>query len=130
MADAGPGGIPPRSPWEERLEYKRRRWEEKMQRRRMRWEQRTAWPVRHRTGFGGAFIGMVLAGIGVLLLLQNLGFVFVENLWDYWPVLLIVFGLARAASAWGVGGRIWGGIVAAVGALLLLRNLDLIHVNV
>ena len=78
---------------------------------------------------GGAIIGLIFAAIGVLLLLQNLGFIVVEDLWDYWPVILIVLGLARLFESWSITGRLWGAIVAGLGVVFLLRNLGFIHAN-
>jgi predicted membrane protein len=112
----------------ERMDRKRARWEEKMSRRQHRWQARMAHRRSHP--FGGLLAGVILAGIGVLLLLQNLGIIFVDDLWDYWPVILIVVGVSRAASAWDFGGRIWGAIVAFIGAVFLVRNLGLIHSSV
>jgi predicted membrane protein len=112
----------------DRWERRRQRWEEKMERRKQRWEGRQFRGI-HYTG-GGMFVGFLLAGIGILLLLQNLGILYVDDLWDFWPVILIVFGISKAFSACGFGGRMWGGIIAFVGTLFLLRNLGLVHVIV
>jgi predicted membrane protein len=127
MADT-PGT--PKSPWEEQFDRKRQRWEAKMERRRAKWEARAARGVAPCRGYAGALIGLILAGVGVLLLLQNLGIIVVDDLWDYWPVILIVFGFSRVVDSWSMGGRIWGGLMAAAGTIFLLRNLDIIHTNV
>jgi predicted membrane protein len=74
--------------------------------------------------------GVILAGIGVVLLLQNLGIPYFEDLERYWPVILIVVGIAQAARSMGIGGKIWGGAIVAVGVIFLLNNLGLIHGNV
>jgi hypothetical protein len=112
----------------ERMDRRRERWEAKMARRQQRWQGRMAY--RRSNPLGGLLAGAILAGIGVLLLLQNLGIIVVDDLWDYWPVILIVVGVSRAASAWDFGGRLWGAIVAFVGAVFLVRNLGLIHGSV
>ncbi|HVP00504.1 MAG TPA: DUF5668 domain-containing protein [Bryobacteraceae bacterium] len=91
---------------------------------RARW--RRDWP----RSSGGLIGGVILAGIGVLLLLQNLGIPYFEDLERYWPVILIVVGIVQAARSWGMGGRIWGGIVFAVGVVFLLSNLGIIHGDV
>jgi predicted membrane protein len=99
------------------------------QRRQERWERRReGWDRRHY-GSGGLIAGAILAVIGVLLLLQNLGILIVDDLWEYWPVLLIVFGASRAVMSLGLGGKIWGGAIAFAGGLLLLHNLDIIRVD-
>ncbi len=112
----------------EQMDRRRERWEAKMARRQQRWQNR--WSRRRSNPFGGLLAGAILAGIGVLLLLQNLGIILVDDLWDYWPVILIVVGISRAASAWDFGGRVWGGIVAFVGAVFLIKNLGLLHGSV
>lgn len=111
--------------WEqrrERWEERRQRWEERQQQRRMRWEQRH----RYYSGNHGIFFGAVIVAIGCLLLLDNLGILYFRDIWRYWPVLLIVFGLERIVDSRMPSGWIWGGMVALAGAFILLRNLDII----
>ena len=90
---------------------------------------RERWRNRHR-GHGGMVGGVILAGIGVLLLLQNLGIPYFEDLERYWPVILIVVGVAQAARSMGMGGRVWGGAVFIVGVFFLLHNFGVIHGNI
>jgi len=84
---------------------------------------------RHR-GHGGLVGGVILAGIGVVLLLQNLGIPYFDDLERYWPVILIVVGIAHAARSMGMGGRIWGLAVFSAGVLFLLNNFGAIHTNI
>jgi hypothetical protein len=79
---------------------------------------------------GGLIGGIILAGIGVVLLLQNLGIPYFDDLERYWPVILIAVGVAQAARSMGMGGKVWGGAVAAVGIVFLLNNFGIIHGNV
>jgi predicted membrane protein len=90
---------------------------------------RERWRRHRHHGHGGMVGGVILAGIGVLLLLQNLGIPFFEDLERYWPVILIVVGVAAAARSIGMGGRVWGGAVFAVGVIFLLSNFGVIHGN-
>ena len=39
--------------------------------------------------------GLVIAALGVLLMLHNLGVLEIERLWRFWPLILIAFGLHR-----------------------------------
>jgi predicted membrane protein len=80
-------------------------------------------PYRGRHAMGGLVVGLIITIIGVLFLLQNLGIRFFDNVWDFWPVILIVLGVSRASTAYGWGGRVWGGILIVVGGIFLLENL-------
>lgn len=88
---------------------------------------RDRWRNNPHRRHGGLVGGVILAGIGVLLLLQNLGIPYFEDLERYWPVILIVVGLAQAARSIGAGGKVWGGAVFIVGIIFLLNNFGVIH---
>lgn len=77
----------------------------------------------------GLIPAIVIIGIGVLLLLGNLHIVYVENWWRYWPVLIIAAGLAKILEANHQGGRVFGGVIAGVGGLFLLNNLNLLDLT-
>ena len=79
---------------------------------------------------GGLVGGVILAGIGVLLLLQNLGIPFFDDLERYWPVILIVVGVAQAARSMGMGGKVWGGAICMAGVVFLLQNFGVIRHDV
>jgi len=107
--------------FQERMERHQERFQERIERRAMRWDHR-----RNRSGFGGIVAGSILLGIGVLFLLQNLGVLYFEDIWDFWPAILIVIGVARLSTSYGWGGRIWGAILTGLGSFFLLENLHLI----
>jgi predicted membrane protein len=88
---------------------------------------RDRWGRGRHHGHGGVVGGVILAAIGVLLLLQNLGIPYFEDLERYWPVILIVVGIAQASRSMGMGGRVWGGAVFFAGVIFLLNNLGIIH---
>jgi predicted membrane protein len=67
--------------------------------------------------------------VGVLFLLENFGLVHVRRLWEYWPVILIAWGIASATSS-RHGGRLWGSMVAIAGVILLLGNLHIIDQSI
>jgi len=48
-----------------------------------------------RYGTGRFFLGLALLIIGSLYLLNNLSFISVGHIGHYWPVLFILFGLAK-----------------------------------
>ncbi len=74
------------------------------------------------------WIGLILIGIGILVILGNLGVL--ENFWGlfgtYWPVLLIIAGLFNVVN--NPAGKIGGFIVFIGGVLLLLNNLDQVQI--
>jgi predicted membrane protein len=81
---------------------------------------------RYGTGMGGMVIGGVIVIIGLVILLDNMGIVRFHDIWRYWPVLLIVVGIAKILESVTPAGYIWGGVVTLAGALLLLDNLDIV----
>jgi predicted membrane protein len=110
--------------WEER----RQRWEQRQEARRARWDDRMA---RHhyRSGTHGLFFGAIVVAIGVLLLLDNLGILRFHDVWQYWPVLLVAYGVSRIVDSRTPSGYVWGGVLALIGAFLLLDTLDIIVFN-
>jgi predicted membrane protein len=112
----------------ERWEEQRQRWEQKQEARRARWESRMT-RNHYRSGSHGIFFGGIVVAVGFLLLLDNLGFVRFHDIWQYWPVLLVAFGVSRIVDSHTPSGYIWGGVVALAGAFLLLDKLDIIVFN-
>ena len=72
-------------------------------------------------------VGGLVITVGVIFLLQNLGFIRLHDLWTYWPVILIFLGLVRVTEAHGPAAIIWGSVVAGIGALLLANNLHFFY---
>jgi predicted membrane protein len=112
----------------DRFEERRERWEQRMAEKRQRWEERTA-RRRYRSHNHGIFFGVVVVAVGCLLLLDNLGIVRFHDLWQYWPVLLIVWGASHLFDSRTPSGWIWGGMIALVGAFFLLDTLDIFVFN-
>ena len=84
---------------------------------------------RYHSGASGIFFGAIVVAIGCLLLLDNLGIVRFHDVWQYWPVLLVAWGVSRIVDSRTPSGWIGGGMVALVGAFLLLDRLDIIVFN-
>jgi predicted membrane protein len=110
-----------------RLEERMQRRRDKMNRRMERMERRMNRP---HSPFGGLLLGTILAGVGVLLLLDNLGIRIFDQIWEWWPCILIAVGAARVVTAVSWGGRVWGSVVLFIGGVFLLDNLGYIHGNV
>jgi predicted membrane protein len=110
--------------WDER----RQRWEQKQEARRARWEDRMAGRS-YRSGSHGISFGLIVAVIGFVLLLDNLGFVRLHDVWQYWPALLVAYGVSRIVDSRSLSGYVWGGVVTLIGAFLLLDALDIFPSN-
>jgi predicted membrane protein len=113
----------------DRWDQQRQRWEQRQEMRRQRWEQRM---TRHRSnsGVSGLFFGAIIVAAGCLLLLDNLGIVRFHDIWQYWPVLLVAWGVSRIVDSRSPSGWVWGGIIALIGAFLLLDALDIFVFNI
>lgn len=85
---------------------------------------------RHRSGASGIVIGGVIVLVGLALLLDNMGIVRFHDVWRYWPVLLIIYGVSRVLDGQTVSRYIWGGAIALIGAFVLLDNLDIVVFDV
>src|SRR5579872_6537600 len=77
-----------------RIDAKRARWEARQARREYRRQGGGGLSGFHNPS-GGLLVGLILAGIGVILLLQNLSILPDQDLWEYWPVIFIVAGASR-----------------------------------
>ena len=72
---------------------------------------------------------LVLIGIGAAFLLNNLRIVPFYDIWQYWPVALIVVGLFRLVDSVHMNEKLMGGVLVVVGGLLLCRTLGLFQVT-
>lgn len=111
-----------------RWEQQRQRWEQKQALRQARWEARMT-RRQYRTGTHGVLFGAIIVAIGCLLLLDNFGIIRFHDIWQYWPVLLIVWGGSHLMNSHSPAGWVWGGMIALIGAFLLLDTLDIIVFN-
>src|SRR4051812_38217679 len=71
---------------------------------------------------------LVLIVIGGLFLLNNLHFVYLREVFAYWPVILIAFGIVKLVDSRYQGGRLLGAFIMVAGGLLLARNLGFIDI--
>jgi len=68
--------------------------------------------------------GLFLVVIGSIILLDHMGIISSAEIWKFWPVLLILFGVFRLAEC---GHRFFSVLIIAFGSLFLLGNLGLVH---
>jgi hypothetical protein len=116
------------------------RWEqrnrERMERHRLRMERRQArWDARSSCGgpnanMGGMIIGLCVVAVGVLFLLRNVGILYFDDIWQYWPVILIVIGISKIANTHSASQVTSGLILGGIGTVFLLKNLGYIYGNI
>ena len=80
---------------------------------------------RHKRATAAVF-GVILIGLGVIFLLQNFGIVDAGRPGDWWPLILIGFGVSSLVAPKDAGDASAGVVATAVGAFFLLRNFDVI----
>ena len=73
------------------------------------------------------FIGVSLALLGVVLTLDNLGFVNASDVLKFWPLVPMLVGLAYVAQAQEARDWLLGAGWLSVGTAFLLRNLGVFH---
>jgi Domain of unknown function (DUF5668)/Cell wall-active antibiotics response 4TMS YvqF len=71
----------------------------------------------------GLVPGMIVVGLGVLFLLNNLHIVTVRNWWALWPVVLIAVGLTKLVDSPRHGDRTGGIVMVTIGGVFLANNL-------
>jgi hypothetical protein len=108
------------------------RWEqrnrERMERRQARWARRSA--CGGPNAAGGMIIGIGVIAVGILFLLRNVGVLYFDDIWQYWPVILIVVGISKLANTHSASQVTSGLIIGGIGTVFLLRNLGYIYGDV
>lgn len=79
---------------------------------------------RHGGMPAGTISGIVLIAIGVLFLLDHLNILKIGNLWQYWPMILIVAGISKLVMK---GNRISGLLMILIGVYFQLSNFGVLH---
>jgi predicted membrane protein len=114
--------------WEQRNRERMERHRLRMERRRERWAQGNG--CGGPNPLGGMFIGLVVVAVGVLFLLRNVGVLYFDDLWQYWPVILIVAGISKLANTHSATSVTSGIIIGGIGTVFLLKNLGYIYGNI
>ncbi len=77
-------------------------------------------------------LGLLVITIGVLILLKNMNIIqesIGSLIADYWPIILILWGLSFIFERTGSGGKIIGSFILLLGVLFLGRNLNWFYVD-
>jgi predicted membrane protein len=75
-----------------------------------------------RSYFGGMFWGVILTVVGLGLLLDHMGIISIDRLWQFWPLLLVIAGIFNLRCR---EHRFWGLLLILGGAFLQGRELGL-----
>ncbi|MGA3235248.1 MAG: DUF5668 domain-containing protein [Bryobacteraceae bacterium] len=73
---------------------------------------------------------VILIAVGVVFLLDNLHLFPGRDIWEYWPVALMIGGAFKLADSPDPRGRAVGGILLVGGGILLASNLGLIPIDI
>ena len=77
----------------------------------------------------GIVPALIVIGIGVVFLLNNLNIFYMHDIWRYWPVILIAAGLAKMVDSPHSNGRLTGGVLIGVGGLFLADTLGFLNLS-
>ena len=72
---------------------------------------------------------LILIGVGSIFFLNNLGIVRFHDIFQYWPVALVAWGIFKVIDQPEARDKVIGGILVAIGGILLAINLDFLHMG-
>ena len=75
-------------------------------------------------------LGLVVATLGILFTLDNLGLADAGHYLRYWPIALILIGVTKVWTCRGGAGLVAGALWVVAGGWWVLYNLDLLRVSV
>ncbi len=76
--------------------------------------------------YWGFIWGLLFVAVGVVLLLDHLGIVSGRAFFQFWPMLLVLAGIASLRKR---ENRAWGFILIMAGTVLQLNKLNILHVS-
>jgi predicted membrane protein len=75
-------------------------------------------------------LGLIILAFGVILFLDRQGLIDASRIFPFfWPGALLAVGLFKLALSNAGSGRVWGGILAAAGIVLILDRLNYLRVS-
>ncbi len=74
-------------------------------------------------------VGVLVIGLGLLFLLDNLGFLDFDYTLHFFPLLIAVFGVLKIVQARSTQGVVAGAVMVLVGVLLTLRSLGFLFIS-
>jgi predicted membrane protein len=103
--------------WARRRERWDRRWERRWQRRQARLHS----PGKHLAA------GVIFLALGAVFLLGNMGYLDVREIFSFWPLILIVFGIVRIVESREDYGQTAGIFWVVIGLFFLLGSFGIIR---
>jgi hypothetical protein len=74
-------------------------------------------------------VGVIILLLGLILLLDQLGFADARKIFLFWPLILVYFGVNKLVSSDDMTGRFWGGFLTLLGISFQLEELGLSRVR-
>lgn len=84
---------------------------------------------RVRSASSQVILGVIVIALGLMFLLDNLDIFNISHAIGFWPVMFIVFGILKLADTKSGSGNLAGGLLIALGGVMVLNNLGYIHLN-
>lgn len=79
---------------------------------------------------GRLVFGIILVTLGLLWTLDNLGLANAESILDWWPVLLLIYGLVRVTGLDGTRRVVSGVLFMIAGGWMLARELGYVNISI
>lgn len=74
-------------------------------------------------------LGVLVIGLGLVFLLDNLGFISVRHTFRFWPTILIIFGLLKISQSRTRSGYVLGGVMVLLGVAWTFRAMGLFYIS-
>lgn len=74
-------------------------------------------------------LGVLVIGLGLVFLLDNLGFISVRYTFRFWPTILIIFGLLKISQSRTRSGYVLGGVMVLLGVTWTFRAMGLFYIS-
>jgi predicted membrane protein len=75
-------------------------------------------------------LGLAIVAAGVIFTLDNLGILDADDALEFWPVVLVILGVAHLVQTQSWGGYIWSLLLIVAGLWVLAENLLFIHISI
>lgn len=101
-------------------------------------ESRADWRARRRALRRGAcntsastrlIFAVALIAAGTLMFLSNIGLFPPFDVWQFWPVIIIIIGISRLTSSIYASGRVLGILFIVFGSLFLMVSTGIFHIH-